>query len=213
MLTSSSWEDMSTVTLIVGKSRTMFQVHESVLFNLSPVFRAGFTSDFKESVERQMSLPEDDAELFNVMVGWFYSRHYDISPPTGDRLIDCTRFVEPTRLYVLADKYAITKLKNNIAESMFNAMRLGGSAGPSIDTIAYVYQNVSRTSGIRKLLADFHACNIKYEWFELATAQRFLQKNPKFAVDILMSFVQHTSVKTKQNPFRGEMPEAYRDEE
>ena len=213
MLTISSWEDMPTVTLIVGESRTMFQVHEAVLFNVSPVFRAGFTSDFKERAERQMSLPEDDAELFNLMVEWLYSRHYDISPPTGERIIDHARFMEPTRLYVLADKYAVTKLKNDIAETVFNAMKLGGTAGPSIDTIAYAYQNAPRTSGIRKLLADFHACNIKHEWYEQATNKRFLQKNPKFAINILMNFVQHTSEKSKQNPFRGEMPEAYRDEE
>ena len=213
MVTSSSWEGMPTVTLIVGESRTMFQIHEAVLFNVSPVFRAAFTSDFKESAERQMSLPEDDAELFNLMVEWLYSRHYDMSPPTGDRYIDCARFMQPTRLYVLADKYAITKLKNHIAEILFSAMKLRGSAGPDTDTVAYAYRNLPRTSGFRKLLVDFHACNIKHDWYEQASSKRFLQKNPKFMFDVLMTFVEYTPPRNKHNPFKGEMPEGYRDEE
>ena len=213
MLTSSSWEDTPTVTLIVGESRTMFQIHEAVLFNVSPVFKAAFTSDFKESAERQMSLPEDDAKLFNLLVEWLYCHHYDLSPPTGDRYIDCARFMKPTRLYVLADKYAVTKLKNHIADVMFNAMKLRGSAGPDIDTVAYAYNNLPRTSGFRTLLADFHACNIKHEWYEQPTVMRFLKKNPKFAFELLMSFVKHTPPNAKWNPFAGEMPEVYRDEE
>ena len=204
---------MPTVTLIVGESRTMFQIHEAVLFDVSPVFRAAFTSDFKESAERQMILPEDDAELFNLMIEWLYSRPYDISPPTGDKDIDCARFLQPTRLYVLADKYAVTKLKNHIAEILFNTMKLRDSAGPDIDTVAYAYKNLPRTSGCRKLLADFHACNIKHEWYEQESTKRFLQKNPKFALDVLMSFVQHTPAQNKRNPFKGEMPEVYRDGE
>ena len=146
-----------------------------------------------------MSLPEDDAKLFNLLVEWLYSRHYDLSLPTGDRYIDCARFMEPTQLYVLANKYAVTKLKNHVAETLFHNMKLRGSAGPDIDTVAYAYRNLPRTSGFRTLLADFHACNIKHEWYEQAATKRFLQKNPKFAFEVLMSF--------------GEMPGVYRDKE
>lgn len=67
-----------------------------------------------------MSLPEDYAELFNLMVQYLYSRHYNISPPTGDKFMDYARFMEPTRLHVLANKYAVTTLKNHSSGTLFN---------------------------------------------------------------------------------------------
>ena len=64
---------MASVTLIIGETKTKFHVHEAELFKVSPIFKAGFGSHFKESSERKMILPEDDSELFNPMVEWLYS--------------------------------------------------------------------------------------------------------------------------------------------
>ena len=84
--------------------------------------------------------------------------------------------MEPMRLYILADKYGIIRLKNLIAKPKFDAMKQNGMTRSNIDTVAYVYHNVSERSGIWKLSADFHACKIIFEWYEHAQAKEFLQR-------------------------------------
>lgn len=197
------------MTLIVGETKTTFHVHEAELCEASPVFKAAFSSNFKESSERKMNLPEDDAELFNLLIEWLYGHRYDLPQPIGDKTKDGTRFMEAMRLYVLADKYGVAGLKSCIAKTIFNTMKDGNVTGPNMDTVAY--QNVSQTSGIRKLLADLYACNINFEWYERATTKARLQKNPEFATDVILSFVQHTSRKCIDNPFKGDMPEIYQE--
>ncbi|KAF6232634.1 hypothetical protein HO173_009073 [Letharia columbiana] len=205
------WGDIATVTLVVGEAETTFQVHEAELFEASPVFKAAFNSDFRESSERKMNLPEDDPDIFNLMVEWLYSHRYDILQPTGDKIRDETRFMEPMRLYVLADKYGMTSLKGCIANIIFKTLKPGNVTGPSIETIAYAYQNVPQTSGIRRLLADLYACNINFDWYKSPIAKPLLQKYPEFATDIILSFARHTSREGIKNPFKGEMPEAYKE--
>lgn len=205
------WGDIATVTLVVGETKTTFHVHEAELFEASPVFKAAFSSDFKESSQRKMNLPEDDAVLFNLLIEWLYGHHYDIPQPTGETTKDGTRFMEAMRLYVLADKYSVASLKSRIVKTIFNTVKEGNVTGPNIDTVAYAYQNVPQSSGIRKLLADLYACNINFEWYGRATTKARLQKNPEFATDIILSFVQHASRKGIENPFKGEMPQAYQE--
>ena len=65
---TSRWADVATVSLVVGESNTAFHVHEADLFDASPFFKAAFTSDFRESAERSMTLPEDDEDIFELFI-------------------------------------------------------------------------------------------------------------------------------------------------
>ena len=199
---------------MVGESKTPFHVHEAELFKVSPVFKAAFSSAFKEGSDRKMTLPDDDAEIFNLLVEWLYCHNYNAPLPTGDDIKDAGRFMEPMRLYVLADKYGVTSLKNLISEKTFDAMKQnGGTLGPSTDTIAYVYQNVPSTSGIRKLLADLHACNMIPDWYHNTKARECLRDNPEFAADVKFRWDQHASRDLLRNKFSCGKVEAYLEEE
>ena len=197
------------MTLVVGETKTIFHVHEAELFEVSPVFKAAFGSVFKESSERKMILPEDDAELLNLMVEWLYSRRYDLPLRTGDTIQNGARYMESIRLYVLADKYGVTSLKNYIVKVIFDTLKDGQVTRPNLDTVAYAYQNTPQNSGIRKLLADLYACNINFDWYGREENKLELQKYPEFATDMLLSFAQHTSQKDMKNPFENKMPRAY----
>ena len=213
LLTGSRWGDVSTVTLVVGETQTPFQVHEADLFTSSPVFKAAFSPTFKEGSDRKMTLPDEDAELFNLLVEWLYTHNYNIPQRTGDKSKDAGRFMEPVRLYVLADKYGVTSLKNLIAKNIFDAMKQHGMTDVDVDTVAYVYQNVPGISGIRKLLADFYACYIYPDWYETTKTRECLQNNPEFAADVMLRLDQHTSKDLMRNLFKCGMVGAYLEEE
>lgn len=140
-----------------------------------------------------MTLPDDDDELFDLLVEWLYTQNYNMPQPTGDKDKDAGRFREPIRLYVLADKYGITSLKNMIAKMVFHAMQEYNTVWPDMNTIAYTYQNVPSTSGMRKLLADFHACKPNPDWYNITKVRILLQSNPEFAADVMLSLFRSTS--------------------
>ena len=207
-LTVSRWGDIATVTLIVGESQTVFQLHEKELFEVSTFFEAAFNSKFKESSERTMTLPEDDVETFEEFAEWLYRRSYAISPAS----LPGPRFMALLKLFVLADKYQVTDLKNIVTEKMFASAK-NRETVPSTGEIAYAYAHTVQSSGIRRLLADWYACRIDLMLFENPTFQTFLRKHPSCATDFSISLAKRVVRGKSADPFTFIMPEEYKDKE
>ncbi len=112
MLMRSRFSDIQMVLLVVGRGKAEISVHENVLFEASPVFKTAFTSRFKESSERSICLPDDSATLMDMLVQSLYA------PESRLHGIDVT--MDVFRLYVLADKYDIVKVKNKICKHVLS---------------------------------------------------------------------------------------------
>ena len=210
MLTVCRWADVATVTLLVGETKTAFQVHEADLFEASTFFKAAFTSDFRESGERTMTLPEDDEATFDLFVEWLYHQRYNFPPPPEANAKGKNRFMQPFQLYVLADKYDIRRLKSLIVSQIFTAFKLN-SEFPSREATVYAYEHTSPNSTIRKLIADRLACVGNLDWLKLGSVQKWLRGHADIATDVLLSLAKH--VRTQDTPFGGEMPEDYNEKE
>ncbi len=206
MLTPSRWADVATVTLVVGETKTAFQVHEADLFEASPFFKAAFTSDFRESSERTMTLPEDDEAIFELFVNWLYRQRYDI--PSSPK--DPKRYSEPIRLFVLADKYDVRSLKNLIVSQLFLAFKAGAET-PELNAISYAYKHTSQNSIIRKLLIDLLTSIDDPGWFQEESTQTWLRDEPDISVDMIASFAKLTL--KRKNILAGKMPEEYKEKE
>lgn len=205
MLTPSRWADVATVTLVVGETKTAFQVHEADLFEASPVFKAAFTADFRESSERTMTLPEDDEVIFELFVNWLYRQRYDIpSPPTDPEKL------EPIKLFVLADKYDVRSLKNLVVSQLFLAFKTG-AATPSLDAISHAYKHSSQNSTMRKLLTDRLTSMDDPGWFQEESIQTWLRNHPDISIDMIASFAKVTL--KRKNILAGKMPEEYIEKE
>ena len=64
---------VETVTLTVGAEAKPFKIHKSLLCNASSFFTTAFKSKFKESSELEMSLPDDEEEIFVMFTQWLYA--------------------------------------------------------------------------------------------------------------------------------------------
>ena len=208
MLTGCRWADVATVTLLVGEAKTAFQVHEADLFEASPFFKAAFTSDFRESGERTMTLPEDDEATFDLFVEWLYHQRYHLPPPPKANAKEKDRSMQPLQLYVLADKYDIRRLKSLIISQIFTAFKQHSLS--LYDTaIVYAYRHTSPNSTIRNLIADHVACNSKPGWFQRKSTQNWLRNHADITTDVLVSLAKHMRI--QGSPFDGEMPEEYKE--
>lgn len=201
---------MATVTLVVGKTKTAFQVHEADLFEASTFFRSAFTSDFRESTERTMTLPEDDESTFDLFVEWLYHQRYHLPSPPKAKVKGKDRFMQPFQLYVLADKYDIRSLKSLLVSQIFTAFKQD-SDFPTCAAIVYAYEHTSQSSTLRKMIADRLACCNDLMWYHRGSSQKWLRDHADITTDVLISHAEHARI--QGSPFDGEMPEDYKEQE
>ena len=197
-LTSFRWAGVATVTLLVGETKTAYQVHEAVLFEASSFFEAAFTSMFQESSERTMTLPEDDESVFDNFVNWLYHRRYDKS--RHNEVADV--FLQPVQLFVLADKYGVPDLKSHVLDQLIKFIRTE-DWGPSLDTVAYAYRHTLQNATIRQILVDNVVWHHAPNWYQQAENDTWLRAHPEITKDIIVRGSKHAA--RRNDPFDGEM--------
>ena len=200
--------EVPTVTLLVGESKKAFYVHQEQLCEVSPFFKAAFTSEFREGSEKRMDLVEEDEDTFDHFIQWLYSRQYEI-PGDGT---GSGGFMKPLRLFVLAEKFDISKLKNLLMTKMFAAAKQN-SIGLKLSEVAYAYEHTPPSSIIRRLLADWFACKVSIPTYNDDTTQKWCRSHPEIVTDVMLSFARNISRKHSKNPFKGDMPEEYQEKE
>lgn len=151
-----SFSSDADVVLYIGQPPTDYHVEMDVICDVSPVFKAAFTGGFRETVEKTMKLPEEDLTDFGRFMQWAHEDIYPLAEFKMDGSAD-ERVTELARLYVVADKYDVVKLKHNIIDRMFEIGQcFSPTYGPPHNIIRYVYHNTPRSSHFRRLMAVWY---------------------------------------------------------
>ena len=186
------FSDIQMVRLVAGQEKTQILVHENVLFEASPVFKAAFTSEFKESSERAIYLPDDDATLIDILIQSLYAPE---SRPNG---IDS--IMQSLRLYVLADKYDIVKVKNKTCEDVYLSLYYLPSlsaCGPLMSVVKFVYENTTSMAPMRRAIVDWFVYTVDSSWFSGEDSRRWLLAVPEFGADAFAVLVKDYDRKAK----------------
>ena len=193
---------MPIVTLEVGPDKVIFHVHQNLLFDASPVFKAAFSSSFKEASERSMSLPEDDKDSVGRMIQWLYTRKYDLTISVCKETSG-KRYMQLAKLNTLAEKYGIYLLKNDIVDELFALTKPpGDTTPPQIPVIKHVYDNTPEGSSFRKLMVASCAYRINFKWYSLDTTKEHLANvSHEFAVDLAIALGVRIEHPDRENPF------------
>ena len=189
------------MTLYVGPDKAVFQVHEKLLFDVSPVFKAAFSGGFKEASERSMQLPDDDKGSVGRLIQWLYYSKIDLTTPVCDKTSDeC--YMQLASLNTLAEKYGIYQLKNHIIDELFdiyNSPRY--IRPPQLSVVAHVYNNTTPASALRKLLVAWNVYDIKLDWYNLESTKNGLAGAPHdFVVDLAMKLGARLNHRDGRNP-------------
>ena len=155
-----------------------------------------------------MSLPEDDEIIFELFVEWLYHRRYEI--PSRPKTPEKDVFMQPVKLFVLADKYDVRSLKNLIISKLFLAFKQN-LAMPRLSTVAYAYEHTSQSSTIRKMFADNLTRVTDLTWFQETKIQTWLRNHPDVSAELNASFAKRM---LKQiYPFVEKVPKGYMEKE
>lgn len=95
------------------------------------------------------------------------------------------------RLYVLADKFQSSSLKNDILDSLFKLYTCN-KACPPTTFVRYIYENSTSGSALRKFVIARYCWHLYPGWWDSDDACDVLVKIPEFAADATRAFAQRT---------------------
>ncbi|PMD41662.1 hypothetical protein L207DRAFT_528268 [Hyaloscypha variabilis F] len=171
------------IILEVGDKKDKFLVHRSVLAATGDFFEAACKPVWLKG-SNVIELPADDPDTIQTLVNWMYS---DEIWSSGERQV-CTfentlgeALASPfglfAKLYILAEKYQIVRLKNDAIDAMINYNEY---TDLPISLISYLYDNTTQDSVVRRLILDIVRCEWNRDQF-LDFAERMCRD---FLVDL-----------------------------
>lgn len=193
--------------LEVSGKRTRFDVHKRQLCEASPFFEAAFNGSFREN-SGAMELLEDDDTTFEQLIQWVYQRKLEISWP-DDRQEVKKIHKDLLNLYILADKYNINSLMDQIMDVLFNAVKrsVQGSTrclrNPPLAVVQSVYNNSAQGSQLRRFMIACFAWFVDLACFEQEGFSITLSKTPELASDLAVVLALRLKDGKQKDPFWG----------
>lgn len=117
----------------------------------APVFDRMFNGGFREASDQLAKLPEDDPEAFNVFLEWLYTSR--LTQPNDLQEADMFTWTwSYLKVYCFAEKYCLSELMNHAVSTLILTMS-ANSQLPDAEEMAYVYENSSSGSHLRRFMA------------------------------------------------------------
>ena len=186
------------VTLIVkgdSDGPASFLIHQHLLCNASPFFKAAFQGEGTEQGQNSLCLPSVDYDTMNHVVPWLYSGH--LSREAGE--------VDICSLHWIAaqlDTFALTYELSGLIDEAVGLLEdyLGqcsssekSNALPNVDQIVEIYRKSPATNAMRKFVVEFFATALGPSWYaHRKLVKDYPQKCPEFTADLLKAFGQKT---------------------
>lgn len=195
-LTLARFGNNPIVVLNVGPNKTRFDVHKRQLCELSPFFQAAFNGQFREQAG-SMDLVEDDVHAFEHFVRWLYQGNVGIHLE-GEIDLLRVRLRELYNVYLLADKYNVSPLKNDIMEILFDAVKADRVKSrnkgvlcprrPRKHDMEHVYSNTVQCSPLRKFVIACYTWLVNLQCYTDGSFSDWLRRNPEIATDLAIGF-------------------------
>lgn len=199
ILGSSRFRDVSIVSVTVGSAKTPFRVHRDLLCDESPFFKAAFAKEFKEASEGILDLPEDDVDTFDRFIQWMYSGEYGLSGGFETHAEADERYNQLARLYILADKLQVPRLKNDVVNKFFE-VKVKARCVPRCSTVSYIFKNSLNSSLLRKLMVDWYAWDVDLVWYGKDGIAQNLSKCPEFAAGLTIALAMRLVDLSRPSP-------------
>lgn len=139
-----------TFTITLTDINKSFVVHRDPFMRESVYFNKALSSGFAERQEQQVLIKEiDDEQSMDLIVKWTYARHVTDGGGISYGESDTDILTRRVKLYLLADRFMMYNLKNDIVDTYFNrpisrpnfahAARLLFACGPSVSNLKTLF--------------------------------------------------------------------------
>lgn len=161
-----------------------FLLHKKLLCHQSTFFDAAFGGSFREGNNKEMTLPEESLEAFDVFVHWLYTREL----PTGDELAKLqpgNHALPLLRLLIMADKILIPALQSAAYDSIPSHYGRGAFPRPENVTELYNHNDLAVSQIVRYFVKIYvYGIGVRRKSASLKTLSHFLGHIPQFDTDV-----------------------------
>ncbi|KAL9631441.1 MAG: hypothetical protein Q9164_005892 [Protoblastenia rupestris] len=141
----------------IGPRKVAFEIHKGLLCHQSGYFNGALTGSFREALDGEVLLEDEEPELFQLFNEWIYSGRIpqDLSSPGGPNysvLLD---------LYAFGERRSVPELQNSVIDTMLSADHVHDCPSPAVINLART--NIPSTSKLHNFLVDYyvHVINIQ----------------------------------------------------
>ena len=141
-----------------------FAVHEGLLKERSEFFTNALKPErFKEGIERVVSMPEDDPDIFAVYIQHLYRPDLmSVDRKLNGEEIE-QKYMCLADLYVLAEKLIDTKTKEHVSHALKSLMQ---KSVISLAVVFPIYDGTLKNDPARALIVDWFTRYAKGGWFK-----------------------------------------------
>jgi len=155
------------VTVLVGEKNTKFCLKTETLCACSSFFESALKVGFRETMEREVRLPDHNDKAFDIIARWLSDG-------------DMSRFEDLEwsllcEIFVLVDYLGISSLEEPLLEILRSKRRESGKV--PVSYVPFVYDNTQCGSPLRRLWVDWVV--------ELQAPEIFESEEWKFPMDFL----------------------------
>ena len=115
------------------------------------------------------------------------------------------------RLNTFADKFDVEVLKNSIIDEFFMGSKQLDGWSPETPVIAYIYENTTEPSSLRKLIVDWYVWQIDHDWYTDSGTRAALDMIPTFVTDLAIAMSRRVHNPSLKNPFNSDPSSYYED--
>lgn len=143
----------SIVYVKVGRQNINFGIHKGLLCHHSTFFDKALNGGFKEAVNGEVVLDDEDLEVFTRFNGWLYTGIILV----GDETEETMTFKSLIDLYIFAEKRGVLRLKNAVVDSIIkkNQASRGRRALPD-HSLQRAWTKTPDSSPLHSLLVDLY---------------------------------------------------------
>ncbi|KAF7187847.1 hypothetical protein HII31_10747 [Pseudocercospora fuligena] len=177
-----------------------FSIHEAILSEHSPYFRAALDDKWRES-SRIMELPFDEVDVVAAYIHWLYFKRVASKPISPPELpMDDGEYLTLARLYCFGEKVqddafcddvmtAMTLKTDDIAED-------GTRTFPSHSAVMALYNGTTNHSVARQFMVDMY-CEFGMDQWIPKEAEL---NHPEFLADLVHAFLGQKSTVSHKQP-------------
>ena len=163
------------IAVLVGLEERLFQVSQKIICESSKFFKAATTGPWKESSEKIVRLPEADAHIFGIYIGWLHTAILDLSKTPDDLPLPQYSEDVPDGIvgnirtiivdsYILGDMSQDSEFCNDVVDDFIRLTEEMNSL-PDVGALAAIWTKLPQQSTMRKLLVDYFSADIKISTF------------------------------------------------
>ncbi|KAF2167852.1 hypothetical protein M409DRAFT_21999 [Zasmidium cellare ATCC 36951] len=187
-----------TIKAGTGEGQQTFSIHEDVIKENSPFFRAALDKKWKEGQARAVELPEDSPEVVAAYVDWCYSK--EIMCKKAGSSNEYTRLDIHREQWILAELYVFGEKvqDDSFCDSVMTALteacelevnepldeQFGYCFLPEDGIVSLIYDGIPPNSPARRFVVDMYVSYATKEWFSPSTPWL---KNPEFLKDLVVA--------------------------